>query len=66
MISDQYGRFVLQPVPPGDYRLFAWDGLEPYGFYDRDFVRRYEAGGTPVRITENSTHQVQLTVLRRR
>src|SRR5688572_26315715 len=29
MVSDQYGRFVLQPVPPGDYKLFAWDGQEP-------------------------------------
>ena len=42
MVSDQYARFVLQPVPPGDYKLFAWEDLEPYGFYDRDFVRRDE------------------------
>ena len=66
MVSDQYGHFVLRPVPPGDYKLFAWDDLEPYGFYDRDLVRRYEARGTTLRITENSRQHLQLTVLPRR
>jgi len=66
MVSDQYGHFVLPPVPPGDYKLFAWDGLEPYGFYDREFVRRYETRGTAITVTENSRQRRQLTVLPRR
>jgi len=61
--SDQEGRFVLQPVPPGDYKLFAWADLQPYGFYDLDFVRRYESRGTTVRIAENSRQHLRLTVL---
>jgi len=61
--SDQEGRFVLQPVPPGDYKLFAWAELHPYGFYDLDFVRRYESRGTTVRIAENSRQHLRLTVL---
>ena len=59
--SDQNGRFDLESVPPGDYKLFAWDDLEPYGYFDAEFVRRYEADGTPIRIGQGSRQRVQLT-----
>jgi protocatechuate 3,4-dioxygenase beta subunit len=59
-MSDQHGRFDLQSIPPGDYKLFAWEDLEPYGYYDADFVRPYMTVGTSIRVSENSRHSLRL------
>lgn len=59
-MTDQYGRFALQSIPPGDYRLFAWEDLEPYAYYDADFVRPYMTAGTLIRVSENSRQSVQI------
>ena len=60
MVTDQYGRFDLPSIAPGDYRLFAWEDLEPYAYYDADFVRPYMTAGTLIRATENFRQSVQL------
>src|ERR1019366_7157302 len=30
--SDIQGTFAIRGVPPGDYKLFAWEVLEPYAY----------------------------------
>jgi hypothetical protein len=62
-MSDQHGRFDLQSIPPGDYKLFAWEDLEPYGYYDADVVRPFMAVGTSIRVAEGSRHRVELETI---
>jgi len=39
---DQYGRFNIQGIRPGRYKLFAWDDV-PFGaYFDSEFLRSYE------------------------
>jgi hypothetical protein len=61
--TDQNGKFILPTIPPGNYKLFAWEDLEPYGYFDPDFVRQYEALGTTVQISENAKTTVQIEVI---
>src|SRR5262249_42554012 len=49
---DPAGRFRLDRVPPGDYRLFAWQDVDEGAWEDPEFVRRYESAGTPVPVAE--------------
>jgi protocatechuate 3,4-dioxygenase beta subunit len=57
--TDQTGRFVMRGVTPGDHKLFAWEGLENYGYFDPDVMRRAEALGKAVRVGESSKLTVE-------
>jgi hypothetical protein len=61
--TDQNGRFTLRGIPPGDYKLFAWEDLEPNGYFDPDLVRRSEAAGKAVRVAESSKQSVNVQVI---
>jgi 5-hydroxyisourate hydrolase-like protein (transthyretin family) len=57
--TDQTGRFVMPGLTPGDYKLFAWEGLENYGYFDPEVMRRAEALGKPVHVGESSKLAVE-------
>jgi protocatechuate 3,4-dioxygenase beta subunit len=40
--TDQNGRYALTTLAPGDYKLFAWDDVEPDAWSDPDFLAVYE------------------------
>jgi len=61
--ADQNGHFTLRTVPPGDYKLFAWEDLEPGAYNDPDFLRKYEALGTPTKVSESSKLNLELKVI---
>jgi hypothetical protein len=57
--TDQTGRFVMRGLTPGDYKLFAWEALENYGYFDPDVMRRAEALGKPLHVGESSKQAVE-------
>ena len=38
--ADENGRFTILRIPPGSYRLFAWETIEPYAYFDAEVVRQ--------------------------
>jgi 5-hydroxyisourate hydrolase-like protein (transthyretin family) len=62
-ITDQNGRFNLTGVAPGDYKLFSWERLARYSYFDPDVLREYEEKGTPVRVSETSREAVELRAI---
>jgi hypothetical protein len=46
--TDQNGRFHFENVPPGDYKLFAWDDVEPNVWFDPEFLKKYESSAEAV------------------
>lgn len=61
--SDQDGRFTIRNIPPGDYKVFAWEDLEPNSYRDPEVLRRYEALGKPVTIGESPSQAIQLKMI---
>ena len=57
------GRFRFQEIPPGDYKLFAWDDIDPGAWQNADFMRLYESRGRALRVSENSKEELQLNVI---
>ena len=49
----------MRGLTPGDCKLFAWEGLENYGYFDPDVMRRAEAQGKPVHVGESSKLAVE-------
>ena len=60
---DGSGRFRFDRVPPGDYRIFAWSDVESGAWLDPGFMRAHENRGTPVRVSEGTTENVEVTVI---
>jgi hypothetical protein len=61
--TDQNGHFTMRVIAPGDYKIFAWEDLEPGAYNDPDFVRKYEALATPVKVSESGTLSVAVKVI---
>lgn len=48
--SGEDGKAILRGIPPGSYKLFAWEHLEPNAYLNTDYLQAYEALGVPVNI----------------
>lgn len=53
-LTDAEGRFGFNGVEPASYRLFGWEELEPYSYFDPEVLGRFETEGVPVVVTESS------------
>jgi hypothetical protein len=52
--TDANGRFRILGIAPGDYKVFAWQTIEPFRYFDTEFVRPFEDRGVAVHITGSS------------
>ena len=61
--TDKTGRFSLRSIPPGDYKLFAWEGVTRREFMNPDFLRQYEDQGKALHLEDGSKEDVQIQVI---
>jgi hypothetical protein len=62
-VTDAFGRFSLLGLPPGDFKLFAWEPVQGTNYTDPDFFGPFEDRGTAVHIAERQQQTVQLEVI---
>ena len=60
--TDRSGKFQIKGLPPGDYKVFAWEGLDKDAWLDPDFVRN-ESRGQSVHIEEGRTQGVDVPLI---
>jgi protocatechuate 3,4-dioxygenase beta subunit len=63
--TDEKGHFSFRSIPPGDYRVFAWESLEPFEYFDPDLLSRYEQQGRFVHVTESSQESIDIRLISR-
>lgn len=61
--TDQYGRFVLRGIAPGEYKLFSWDEVERGAWQDADFLQPFEDRGQRVRLDLGAREMVELRLI---
>ena len=61
--TDQYGRFALRGLAPGDYKLYAWEEIEPGAHQDSEFLKAYEKLGHEVTVEEGSRLSAELKLI---
>ena len=61
--TDQTGHFTLQGISPGDYKVFAWEKIEPGAYTSTEFLQPYENLGESVHITEGSKNSAQVDLI---
>jgi protocatechuate 3,4-dioxygenase beta subunit len=58
--SDASGKFTLQGIAPGDYKVFAWEEIEQGSWFDPDVIKRYDSFGQSVNLREKGRETVQI------
>jgi hypothetical protein len=56
----EHNRFMLRGVPPGKYRLFAWNDVEYGEWFEPKFLGRQWKQGTFLELSEGETKSVKL------
>jgi hypothetical protein len=62
--SDQYGKFSLGSIAPGEYTVYAWDDVEPGAWQDAEFLSKFENKGKKIALKENESVTVDAVVLK--
>jgi hypothetical protein len=61
--SDASGRFVIRGVPPGDYKLFAWESIPAFAYQNAAFLARHEERGRIVNVGQGGSVTTELNVI---
>lgn len=59
-IADDRGHFKIEGVPPGNYRVYAWEAIEPYAWFDPNIQSRFESQAIPIHVAPSSTQNLSL------
>ena len=59
-LADASGSYHIEGLPPGNYKLFAWEDVEPQLWHDPGFMRAYEDLGQTLAVAEGSSQTVDL------
>jgi len=62
-VADQYGRFTIAGLTPGDYRIFAFESLEEGAYFDAAFLKPYEGSSEGVHLDENAHKSLQMKII---
>jgi hypothetical protein len=63
VLTDSNGHFEMGGIVPGSYKLFAWQSLEQYFYFDAVVLKRDEPLAQPVQITESSSQTFRLRII---
>lgn len=58
--SDSQGQFEFSIVPPGPYKVFAWESVPDGAYQNAAFVAKFEERGIPVTVTARASATVSV------
>ncbi len=62
-VADDSGHFTIRGITPGDYKIYAWEALEQFAYFDSELLRRFEQKGKFMQITEGSKEIVEVKII---
>ena len=61
--TDENGGVSFRGLKPGEYRLYAWEDLEPGAQQDPDVQKKYESRATTVKLEPSAKQAVQVKAI---
>jgi hypothetical protein len=61
--TDTSGRFTISGVAPGLYKVFGWQELESYWYFDSDLINRFVANSKSVRVSLSDSVEIDLQAI---
>lgn len=63
---DQSGAFVVkEPVRPGEYTLYAFEGVPDGAWTDAEFIKEIEGNGVRIKVGEGDAKTVEVPLIPR-
>lgn len=63
MTTDQHGAFSFKGVTPGDYKILAWEDVDPGAYQDPEFIKPFLGGAESASLRESDHKAVSLKVI---
>jgi len=63
VLSGGDGHFAFYSLPPGEYKLFAWEEMEAGAYMDPEFIQPQESKGQAVTVQEGDKLNVQVKLI---
>jgi Carboxypeptidase regulatory-like domain len=63
MTTDKSGVFQFRGLPPGEYRLLAWEDVDPGAWFNPAFLAVYERYATAITLGEAQSQRMDVTVI---
>jgi Carboxypeptidase regulatory-like domain len=63
--TDAMGNFTLHGLPPGEYKIFAWEEVETNAWMDRDYRQPFESQSASAKVDASTTPAVTLKLIER-
>jgi hypothetical protein len=63
VMADQNGRFRVGEIVPGNYRLLAWEALEPYAYFSPELLRQFDSRGVSILVGPSSKQTLDLKAM---
>jgi hypothetical protein len=61
--AERDGRFAFSSVPPGGYRILAWEDVNFYALFDPAVFKEFEDKATPVWVADSSRETLRIRVI---
>jgi len=61
--TDAMGRYQFRGIPPGSYKVFAWEDIEPKSWMEPAYLRVFEDLGKVIAVAEGPVENVDLTAI---
>ena len=58
--SDRDGQFEMHGVAPGEYKVFAWEGVDEGVWHDPAFLEKFENKGQKLTVTAKAVTTVSV------
>jgi hypothetical protein len=56
------GHFTFASIPPGSYKVFVWDSIDPYSYFDPEMLKKYESSAKAVEIIAATDTSIEMKV----
>jgi protocatechuate 3,4-dioxygenase beta subunit len=62
-LTDQFGRFAMRNIVPGDYTIFAWEQIDRGAYFDPEFLAQYEGYGKAIHVEDSGHLNLKLELI---
>jgi hypothetical protein len=61
--TDVLGAFTIGGIPPGSYKLFAWENAPTGAYLNADVMKAYEERGTTIDVSGGTTLSPSISLI---
>jgi len=62
--TDAQGHFTMSAIPPGPYKLYAWDSVKTGAWQNVEFMQQFDGRGAMVTVSPNAKATAEVALIK--